>query len=77
MACLPVGASAKKKTESLKEMKSTLKAVEKEWRMPFNEVLANLPVAGQALRLRMASSFLLLAATRRHLQSWEWNSASK
>ena len=33
VACLPVGASAKKKTESLKEMKSTLKAVEKEWRI--------------------------------------------
>ena len=42
VACLPVGASAKKKTESLKEMKSTLKAVEKEWRMLFNEELANL-----------------------------------
>ena len=37
-----IGASAKKKTESLKEMKSTLKAVEKEWRMLFNEELANL-----------------------------------
>ena len=35
VACLPVGASAK-------EMKSTLKAVEKEWRMLFNEELANL-----------------------------------
>ena len=42
MACLPVGASAKKKMKSLKEMKSTLKAVEKEWRMIFNEELANL-----------------------------------
>ena len=31
-----------KKTESLKEMKSTLKAVEMEWRMLFNEELANL-----------------------------------
>ena len=81
MACLPVGASAKKQTESLKEMKSTLKAVEKEWRTLFNEELANLeldlcvcsrrvewsgdPVAG------MGVSRLL------HLQSWEWNSASK
>ena len=36
------GASAKKKTESLNEMKSTLKAVEKVWRMLFNEELANL-----------------------------------
>ena len=42
VACLPVGASTKQKTESLKEMKSTLKAVEKEWRMLFNEELANL-----------------------------------
>ena len=42
VACLPVGASAKKKTESLKDMKATLKAVEKEWRMLFNEELANL-----------------------------------
>ena len=42
VACLPVEASAKKKTESPKEMKSTLKAVEKEWRMLFNEELANL-----------------------------------
>ena len=41
-ACLPVGASAKEKTESLKEMKSTMKAVEKEWRMLFDEELANL-----------------------------------
>ena len=43
VACLPVGASAKKKTESLREMQSTLKAVEKEWRMLFIiEELANL-----------------------------------
>ena len=42
VACLPVGASAKKKTESLKQMKSTLKAVEKERRMLLNEELANL-----------------------------------
>ena len=32
VAHLPVGASAKKKTERLKEMQSTLKAVKKEWR---------------------------------------------
>ena len=32
----------KKTTESLKEMKSTLRAVEKEWRMLVNEELANL-----------------------------------
>ena len=42
VARLPVGASTKKKTESLKEMRSTLKAVEKEWRMLFDEELANL-----------------------------------
>ena len=42
VACLPVGASAKKKTESLKEIESTLKAAKKEWRMLFNEELANL-----------------------------------
>ena len=42
VACLPVGASAKKKLESLKEMQSTLKAVVKEWRMLFNEEVANL-----------------------------------
>ena len=42
VACSPVGVSAKKKTESLKEMESTQKAVEKEWRMLFNEELANL-----------------------------------
>ena len=42
VACLPVGASAKKKTESLREMQSTLKAFEKEWRRLFNEELANL-----------------------------------
>ena len=35
VACLPVGASARKKTETLKKMQSTLKAVEKEWRMLF------------------------------------------
>ena len=34
VARLPVGASAKKKTESLREMQSTLKAAEKEWRKP-------------------------------------------
>ena len=44
VACLPVGGSAKKKTESLKEMQSTLKAVEKEWRKHFNEELANLEI---------------------------------
>ena len=92
VACLPVGASTKKKTQSVKETKSTLKAVEKEWRMLFNEELANLELdlcvrsrrvewwscgwygcfqIAQVLRLRMASSFPLLAATRRHLQSWE------
>ena len=42
VACLPVGASAKKKTESFREMQSTLKGVEKEWRMLFNDELANL-----------------------------------
>ena len=42
VAHLPVRASAKKRTESLKEMQSTLKAVEKEWRKFFNEKLANL-----------------------------------
>ena len=35
-------ASVKKKTESLQEMQSTLKAVEKEWRKLFDEELANL-----------------------------------
>ena len=34
VTCLPVGASAKIKTESLMEMRSTLKAVEKDsWRI--------------------------------------------
>ena len=42
VACLPVGASAKEKTESLRDMQSTLKAVEKDWRMIFEEELANL-----------------------------------
>ena len=42
VACLPVGASAKEKTESLRDMQSTLKAVEKDWRMIFDEELANL-----------------------------------
>ena len=36
------GSRRQEKTESLQEMKSTLKAVEKEWRMLFNEELANL-----------------------------------
>ena len=66
VACLPVGASTKKKTENLKEMKSTLKAVGKEWRMLFNEELVNLELdlcvrsrrvewcfCGQVLRLRI------------------------
>ena len=42
VACLPVGASAKEKTESLRDMQSTRKAVEKDWRMIFDEELANL-----------------------------------
>ena len=42
VACLPLGASAKEKTESLRDMQSTLKAVEKDRRMIFNEELANL-----------------------------------
>ena len=42
VACLPVGASAKEKTESLRDMQSTLKAVEKDWRMIFEEELAHL-----------------------------------
>ena len=41
VAHLPVGASAKKRTESLKDMRSTLKDVEKKWRKFFNEELAN------------------------------------
>ena len=36
------GSQRQEKTDSLKEMKSTLKAVEKEWRMLFNEELENL-----------------------------------
>ena len=40
VTCLPVGASAKEKTESLRDMQSTLKAVEKDWRMIFEEELA-------------------------------------
>ena len=40
---LPVGASAKK-TEGLKEIQSTLKDVEKEWRMLFNEELVTLDI---------------------------------
>ena len=42
VACLPVGAIAKEKTENLRDMQSTLKAVEKIWRMIFEEELANL-----------------------------------
>ena len=42
VACLLVGVSAKKKTESLREMQPTMKAVEKEWRMLFIEELTNL-----------------------------------
>ena len=42
VTCLPVGAGAKKKTDSPMEVRSTLKAVEKEWRMLFNVELANL-----------------------------------
>ena len=42
VAHLPVGASARKRTESLEEMQSTLKAVEKEWRKFFHEEFANL-----------------------------------
>ena len=42
VACLAVGASAKEKTESLRDMQSTLNAVEKDWRMIFNEELVNL-----------------------------------
>ena len=44
VACLPVGASAKEKTQSLRDMHSTLKAVEKDWRMIFDEELANLEI---------------------------------
>ena len=79
VACLPVGASAKEKTHSLRDMQSTLNAVEKDWRMIFDEELANLELdlgvrssrveVTQVLRLGMAST-ILLAATRRHLQSW-------
>ena len=42
VACFPVGASAKEKTESLSDMQSTLKAVEKDLRMIFDQELANL-----------------------------------
>ena len=37
-----MGASAKEKTQSLMDMQSTLKTVEKDWRMIFDEELANL-----------------------------------
>ena len=40
---LPKGVSAKK-MEGLKEIQSTLKDVEKEWRMLFNEELATLEI---------------------------------
>ena len=40
---LPKGASAKK-LEGLKEIQSTLKDVEKEWRMLFNEELVTLEI---------------------------------
>ena len=40
---LPVGASAKK-TEGLKEIQSTLKDVEKEWRTLFNEETEKLEI---------------------------------
>ena len=42
VACLPVEASAKEKNESVRDVQSTLKAVEKDWRTIFNEELANL-----------------------------------
>ena len=42
VTCLPAGASAKKKRESLRDMHSTLKAIEKDWRMIFEGELANL-----------------------------------
>ena len=40
---LPKGVSAKK-TEGLKEIQSTLKDVEKEWRMLFNDELVTLEI---------------------------------
>ena len=42
VTCLPVGASAKVKRESLRDMQSTLKAIEKDGRMILEEELANL-----------------------------------
>ena len=48
---LPVRASAKK-TEGLKDIQSTLKDVEKEWRMLFNEELEKLEIESRC-RSRM------------------------
>ena len=42
VAALPVGASAKKKVETLREMQSTLRAEEKELRKILNKELASL-----------------------------------
>ena len=42
VAALPVGASAKKRAETLREMQSTLKAEEKELRKLLNKELASL-----------------------------------
>ena len=42
MAALPVGASAKRKAETLREMQSTLKAEEKDLRNILNKELASL-----------------------------------
>ena len=50
---LPMGASAKK-TQGLKEIQSTLKDVEKEWKMLFNEDLETLEIESCCLSRRVA-----------------------
>ena len=63
-AAVPVGASAKKKTEIFKEMEATLKAEEVEWRNVLKKELASLELDLHLLRVLFESAVIMESLER-------------